>query len=512
MNPTPPASRAARIARALTLGYGFQAVVALTGLLLTPFLLSRLGVVDLGRWLVAGQVLGLLGLLDLGVTALLPREVARASGSAEGESVAEVVRRGVWLVWLQTPLVALVAVAVWFGVSASSPDLEGPLAVVLTAFVVQFPLRLAAAILNGLQDLTFCAALTAAAWVVTTTVSVGLVLGGWGLYSLALGWAAGQLLACGVARWRVRVKFPTTRAVRGWPGRTALVVFLGPSLWTTLRQVAQLLLNGAELIVLGLMSGPAAVVLYSCTVKMINLVNSQPYLIATTALPALAELQAAGDRERLWHACRALGLAMLLVSGGLAIAVLAANTAFVTHWVGPDQYGGPLLTLLAVLAMTLRHAVFTLSLIVFALGYDRRLSITAIADAAVTVSATVVWVAAVGVIGIPLGSLTGLLLTIGAVAIWTLAGVQGGSPWRVVEWAVPWAIRFVAVASPLAVIAFTPFAADPVPAGGFLVGSLSIYLCLVYPLLHREPLRGYGERVTALLRRKFVPSISTRPF
>ena len=69
--------------RALVLGYGFQVAVALVGLVLAPFLLGRLGAHDYGLWLVVAQVLGLLGLLDLGVNAILGREVAAASGGAE---------------------------------------------------------------------------------------------------------------------------------------------------------------------------------------------------------------------------------------------------------------------------------------------------------------------------------------------------------------------------------------------------------------------------------------------
>src|SRR5262245_2539861 len=117
-------SRTERIAKALTLGYGFPAMVAVVGLVLTPFLLNRLGVATFGQWLIVGQVLGLLGLLDLGVTAILAREVAAASGSSSSQSaVAEVVRRATWLVWFQTPVVAVASFTVWLLVAADREEL-----------------------------------------------------------------------------------------------------------------------------------------------------------------------------------------------------------------------------------------------------------------------------------------------------------------------------------------------------------------------------------------------------
>jgi len=61
------------------IAYGHQAAIVLVGIWLTPFLLHRLGQHHLGLWLVAGQLLGYLALLDLGVIAILPREVAFAS-------------------------------------------------------------------------------------------------------------------------------------------------------------------------------------------------------------------------------------------------------------------------------------------------------------------------------------------------------------------------------------------------------------------------------------------------
>lgn len=493
-------SRAAAIARGLTVGYGYQAAVALTGLALTPFLLGRLGADDYGRWLIAGQLLAVLGLLDLGVTAVLPREVARAAGA--GASVAEVVRRARWLVWLQTPAVALVAAAAWWWAADVRPELAGPLAVVLGGFVVQFPLRLPAAVLAGMQDLAYAGLVQAVGWAVTTAVSVALVLAGWGLNALAVGWAAGQLAGCALAWRRVRERFPEVRAGWAWPGRAALLGQFGPGGWTSVRQLAQLLLNGADLVVLGLVAGPAAVVAYSCTVRLVGLVTNQPYLLATTALPALTELQAGGDRGRLWRACRAVGTATMVVSGGLAVAVLAVSPAFVPRWVGPEQYAGPAVVLGAVGVMVARHAAFTLLQTLFALGHDRRLAAAAVADGVVTVGATVAWVSVVGPVGVPLGSLTGLVLTNGAVAVWTLAGAEGVSATRLVRAAAPWLVRFLVVVGPTAAAAFSPFAADPAAAAALLLVGLVAYAGLVTPLFRRDPLAGYRDRFAAAVRRK----------
>jgi O-antigen/teichoic acid export membrane protein len=495
-------SRSARIAAALTIGYGFQAVVAATGLVLTPILLARLGTETYGQWLVIGQVLAMLALLDLGVAAILPREVALSCGRGGSDGVASVTHRAVWLVWLQTPVVGLVAAGVWTGVSAGEPQLGGPLAVILAVVVVQFPLRIPGAVLVGLQDQAFGSLASAAGWLLTTVLSVGLVFAGFSLYALAAGWAAGQLLTCALCWGRLRSRHPGVTLWGAWPGGAALGRHLRPSLWTAARQLAQLLVYGSDLVILGGLLGPAVVVVYSCSTRLLTLLNNQAYLLATTAVPALSELSVGGDRDRLCRASQALGLAMLIVSGGLGIVVLTTNAAFTQWWVGPELFAGALLTLLTVVSMVARHWVFTWLQTVFAFGHDRRLALAALADGAVTLVATIAWTSAFGVLGVPLGSLTGLVLTNGPVGLATLSAAMGAPPLRILAWTWPWLWRFVAVAGTVAAITCHTAASRPAVAAGLLLGGLTGYGLAVRTLLVREPLRPYSLRLLASLRRR----------
>src|SRR5688572_7467026 len=141
--------RLARLAGGLGLGYLHTLAVLVVGLWLTPFLLRQLGSHDYGLWLLASQVLVYLALMDLGVVALVPREVAFAAGQHSASRsepsagpVGDVVRRTVSLVAWQTPVVAAVAaLAVWW-LPADWEALRWPFALVAAGFVVAFPLRM----------------------------------------------------------------------------------------------------------------------------------------------------------------------------------------------------------------------------------------------------------------------------------------------------------------------------------------------------------------------------------
>ena len=80
------ASRDRSFVGGLSLGYLHTVTVTFVGLWLTPYLLRHLDQHDYGLWLLTVQMLFYLALSDMGVVALLPREVAFTTGRA-GETL-----------------------------------------------------------------------------------------------------------------------------------------------------------------------------------------------------------------------------------------------------------------------------------------------------------------------------------------------------------------------------------------------------------------------------------------
>ncbi|MDY3558319.1 oligosaccharide flippase family protein [Gemmata sp. JC673] len=495
-------SRASRIARALALGTGFQALVMVVGLVLTPVLLARLGGVCYGEWLIVGQALALLALLDLGIISLLPREVATAvGGDASDRGAAEVVRRATWLVWLQTPVVAAVTFGSWLAFTSARPDLAGPLGVSLGGFVALFPLRVFGAILTGLQDLVFATGLNALGWAITTVLSVVLAFSDWGLYALVVATLAGQLVGAAVAYVRLRVRFPEVRAWSGRPDRRDLWALLKPSLWASVYRLASLLGSGSDLMVVGWFSGAEAVVVYSCTTKLPAVILQPLTTIMLTSFPALAELRTK-DRAGFWRAARAVGL-FLVIAGGLAgVGVAALNAAFVTSWVGADRFGGQALSLMAAAVLTVRLAVLSVSGPAYTLGWERRLAGASIAEGVVMLATGVAGTALFGPVGVMFGVLAGQLLVLGPLSVMILAREAGVRYWVVLGWFAGWGARFAVSFAAVAVAAVALPVTDRLVAAGVGTAGLGLYAVLTAPMLFRDPLRTYQPAaLTALIRR-----------
>ena len=53
-------------------------------------------------------------------------------------------------------------------------------------------------------------------------------------------------------------------------------------------QIAQVLLNGTDVMIIGALLGPAAVVPYACTGKLVSVLANQPQAILQSAAPASA--------------------------------------------------------------------------------------------------------------------------------------------------------------------------------------------------------------------------------
>ena len=489
-------SRTNRFLSGIGFGYASQVLTTLVAFWLTPFLLHRIGQHDYGLWLVGTQLLFYLALLDLGVVALLPRETAFATGRANGIEPASdlpiIVGQTVHLIFWQMPLVALGALIAWFMMPAEWAGLRHPIGVVLLVFVVMFPFRIFTAVLHGLQDLAFLGRVGIISYLLSTAFTVALILAGWGLYALAVGWAVLQLFGAIAGWYRLHQHFPSVLplSLPGMPWQTARKR-LGQGFWVSLNQIAQVLLNGTDILIIGKLFGPAAVVPFVITGKLIGVLSNQPQMLMAAAGPALSQMRMGESRERLSEVCIALSQAMLLLSGAVVCVVLVVNQGFVGRWVGSGQYGGFWLTVLILVSMLLRHWNLTIGYALFCFGYERRLCLTALLDGALSIGAVFLLVRFFGLVGAPLGLIVGACLVSLPANLLALAHESQMSPLGLIQPLSPWFVRFV-----MLMLAAGGLARFWVPSSLLLIGLAAVATAMVYsgvmfPLVLRAPLGQY---------------------
>jgi O-antigen/teichoic acid export membrane protein len=490
-------SRTQRFLGGVGFGYMSMVLTIVVGLWLTPFLLGRIGTHDYGLWLITTQILGYLMLLDLGVVALAPREMAYATGrviKGDDDEVAATFARFRAIVRWQTLPAAAGALLAWWIVAARWPELRIPIAIILAAFLVAFPLRLYHATLQGLQDLAYLGKVQLASWAAGTGTTILLVLAGAGLEALAVGWVVMQATSAVMCALRLRRRFAGAwHAAAARPSIGDARALFGRSVWVSLTQVGHVFLNGSDVLVLGAVLGPAATVPYACTGKLIAVLANHPQLLMQAAAPAIAEMRTSASRADVTRVATALMRAMLILSGAVGCFVLAANENFVRWWVGGDQFSGMTLTVLLLAAMLARHLATTLVYALFSFGHERRLSLAGISDGVVTILVTLLLVTFTGLggVGAAIGSLAGVLLVTIPVCAAALARELQVSVAKLLGSLRGWAARFAAAAAFSLLISrvVSGYGLPGIIGGG--AAAAAIYIALMWTLLMEDPLGPY---------------------
>lgn len=498
-------SRTQRILGGTGIAYMHQGAVLIAGLWLTPFLLGTVGQDGLGLWLVAGQIIAYLTLLDLGVIAILPREVAFAAAgkdrAAAERRIGGLMARVRQIVRWQLLGLSAASLVVWWLLPADWDALRWPLAIVFAAFVALYPTRAIVAALQGVQDLAFLSKTQFAAWVLSTVITIVLVVSGAGLYALALGWLVSMGVPAAAAVWRARGRWRHQPPDGGsqQPARQ----YFRRSVWVSVGQVAQVLLNGSDVLLLGRILGAGAVVPYACTGKLVTVFAHHPQLLMHAAQPALTELRVSASKDRLATVATALTQAMLMMSGALAVVILSFNQFFVGWWVGPDQYGGKWLTIAFILMMLLRHwniaSVYTL----FCFGYERQISLTGLFDGILTAGGTALFVWKWGPIGAPVASIAGVVLVSLPLNVRAVAHEMGLTVRGFLAAISPLLLRVVAIGA-LASALSAWFDARSLGGALLVAGPVAaLYAAAVLPLAWTGPVGPYIRMALPRIERAF---------
>jgi O-antigen/teichoic acid export membrane protein len=490
--------------------YVYQAALMLVGLWLTPFYIHTLGERDYGIWLVGLAVLNFLLLCDFGVIVVTPRDVANASGAEHAElasgEVARVAGQTLKVVLVQTGVIAVVALALFFLRPAHDVELRGPVGLILAVFVISYPLRLFPAVLQGLQDLKFLGQLRLTLWGISTALVVVLLLLGARFYALAAGWCVQQMGHDLVAYVRLRRSRPDLLPSRIWRQAGPLRWrWFARGFWVNVNQLAIQLSAGSDILIVGRAINAATVVVYSSTSKLITVLQNQPQILASVALPGISHMKTSESRERILGATTSLTQAMLLLAGGVFCIILAVNQQFVTWWLrrlpagGAHFFGGMPLTVILLLTFLLRQADYTLAVTLFAFGHEKWLSIKALIDGAVSVGIAFLLVGHWGMPGVACGFLCGAVFISIPADFFLLTRTLQVSVSDLSRPYLPYVWRFAVVGCAALAIRYW-FGAPNLPHI-VLTTALAglVYLVVVMPYVWSTPLRGYIQGATATL-------------
>lgn len=421
-------------------GYLTLALTVVQGLVMVPLYLRYLGAGMYGAWLASGDLLGWLGLLQMGIASLVTQRMAAAHGRNERAALGEYYAAGLAVqAVLMAVLIGLgIAVAPfvpgWLGIHGDEARvLSSCFAAAAAAAALGFLAAVAGSLSLAVQRMTFNAAATLACTLAGLVTTLWLLLSGAGLWALVWGMLArnGLLLlalsadAAVVLRsegTRMRVRVPVLRDLGSLSGAT-LLGMLGNTA-----------VGRCDAVLVAVVFRPEAATVYVLTRRAAEIISMFLARVGGAVYPGFANLVGSGHLPRARHVLGQVDRGYL-AAGTLALAMyMALNRTFMELWVGPAQYGGHLLTVLIALNVLLVGRAGVAIYLLGAGGDIRQGAYLIFAEAVARVAATLALLLVLGVPGVPVAGIATTAVSAHLALRWLhrrLGADRAAKPWRV---------------------------------------------------------------------------------
>lgn len=319
----------------------------LSGVVLFPLIVTSVGSYSYGLWLATGEAISYVLLGDLGVFTVLPWLIAASAGASDFDNLRQHLSNA-FVIGCALGLLLLLAAGVLIYTTRTtlSPNISqinevvASVALLLLLNGLCYPFRVANAYLTGVQDIYFTGGLAVCLNVMTIVLTVAMVLGGTGIFGLAIATGLPPLIggaASAIRMWfRHSIIFHDVR--RPTYGGCCKLFREGFAGW--LGGLGFRLMTASNGIVFSLTGHPEWGTVFASTNKIAQILSPLCSTMPDSGLIGLGHVYAAGDHVRTHRSVVCLLLLYLVLPSFAAIGLLILNSVFVDWWIGPELFAG----------------------------------------------------------------------------------------------------------------------------------------------------------------------------
>ena len=338
---SPGPSLATTLVRNALYGSGARIITLAVGLVITPYLIHRLGMERFGIWALVGVVTGALGLLDFSFKNAFVKHLAEAVATGKRQTESRILSTGLasYLVFsvmivalflaLADAMLALLNIPVPLRPEALTVFWIGVAGFLISSVMAIFP-----AVCDARQRMDITNSLGVAALVIGAVLTVIAVEAGYGLIGLAGAQLAGIVLfhlLCILAARRLAGPLQIR------PEHICRECFrrLFAFSWRLhISSICMIINRQLDKLILARWAGLTVVSAYEVAFKAVaNMGTLQPYL-AAALLPASSQISAAGDHARLLSLYRRATRYLFLVGTPPFIFLALESQTLITAWLG----------------------------------------------------------------------------------------------------------------------------------------------------------------------------------
>jgi O-antigen/teichoic acid export membrane protein len=313
---------------------------AIVGFLLVRFFLGRFGTARYGVWLLIGEIFRYRMLLGLGLNSAINRRIPMYLAQDDEDGIRRVVSTALFffsiiaVVLVLLSLLFAVRIGDWFAIP---PELVHEASVLMLVVGISFaastPLQLTTAVLSGLQRYDMVSITTVAVLVVRTTLTVVLLMRGYGLVTLGLIYGISEIVARGAQHVLARRLLPTGYASWRYVDATLLKEMLFYGTNTFLYAMGALIILRASVMIAGFL-GTSEVAQLGTSAQVLLLLSEFVQAFTISIKPAVSDLDARDDHMRVRQIAFVTQKYSLLILIPAATFLILMGREFLTVYVG----------------------------------------------------------------------------------------------------------------------------------------------------------------------------------
>jgi O-antigen/teichoic acid export membrane protein len=406
------------IVRSALSTYGVRALLALSVLVLTPYLFRTLGPPSFGTWNVVFSIATICSLIEFGFSTGATKLIAELRGASQRQELEQTVGTSVTLMAGMGVVACLILAAVGLlfdGLAAAGDEEEFRQGMLLLAatMLVRLPGAAYGATLLGYQRGNLFSAGESVTALAFPLAAVAVLEAGGGIFALSAAYAFALLAGAATFALLLRrtdPELPLRPRLHGHLPRRRLAGFAS---LTLLADAMLFVGTRMDTVVIAAIRGATAAAPFAAALKLQSALQSLTFPIYLLFLPMVSELWGAGEkaevRRRLSLATRIA--AQLTLPAALALALFAGDVTSV--WLGPTAPGvtADIITVL-VASQAITLVVSPAERMLIGIGRIRAIAAIAVVEGVSNLALSIFLVTRYGAIGAAVGT----LLTYGAIA------------------------------------------------------------------------------------------------
>ncbi len=408
--------------RSAVANYGVAATTAISTLLLTPFLLSRLGAVAFGVYALATTVVAYLELFELGFGGATTKLIAEDAGTRPAAVVRTLNTSVAVLSGLAVPALIVGGVLAallpgWVGINGDlAAQTRILVAVLALALAVSIPCDAFGGALNAYQRYDLGGVANVLLTILTSLASVAAILWGGGLIGLAIASAVVSVSMHLLRFAFLRRLVPGLRLSRHLVDRARIPDVARVAGWLF---AAGLFFSAAaiDLIIVGVARGAAQVTVYAVGFKLSQLVARLMDRLTAAFMPHASALAASGDQAGLRRLLIDGTRASLAVALPLTLLLAIFAPAIVSAWVGAGYEDSATVLIVLAASGAAYAACLPSEQLLIGSGLVRTYALASAAFCAVNIAVSVVLVRMIGVYGPAVGTLVATALVLAPIQV-----------------------------------------------------------------------------------------------